>query len=76
MGKLRDEMQADMTLKRFSVHIQKGYLRCATHFARHFMRSPAEMGTQEVREFLLHRGVMWSSPYNVKGRRRVLARPA
>jgi len=54
MGKLRDQMQADMTLKRFSVHTQKGYLRCATHFARHFMRSPAEMGTPEVREFLLY----------------------
>jgi integrase/recombinase XerD len=54
MGKLRDQMQADMTLKRFSVHTQKGYLRCATHFARHFMRSPAEMGTAEVREFLLY----------------------
>jgi hypothetical protein len=26
MGKLRDQMQADMTLKRFSVHTQKGYL--------------------------------------------------
>lgn len=41
MGKLRDQMQADVILKHFSVYTHKGYLRCATHLARHFMRSAA-----------------------------------
>jgi integrase/recombinase XerD len=54
MGKLRDQMKADMTLRRFSVHTEKAYLKCAKDFAKHFMRSPAEMGTQEVREFVVH----------------------
>jgi integrase/recombinase XerD len=54
MGKLRDQMKADLALKRFSVHTEKAYLKCVKDFAKHFMRSPAEMGTEEVREFLLH----------------------
>lgn len=54
MGKLRDQMKADLTLKRLSVHTEKAYLKCVKDFAKHFMRSPAEMGTEEVREFLVY----------------------
>jgi integrase/recombinase XerD len=54
MGKLRDKMQEDLILKAYSPHTQEAYLRCAGHFARHFMRSPEEMGEQEIRDFLLH----------------------
>ena len=54
MGKLHDQMQEDLVLKAYSQHTQKAYLRCARHFAKHYMRSPEEMGEQEVRGFLLH----------------------
>lgn len=54
MGKLHDQMKADLVLKRFSPHTQKNYLRCVRHFAKHFMRSPDQMGHGEVRQFLLH----------------------
>lgn len=54
MGKLHDQMQEDLVLKAYSLHTQKAYLRCARHFVKHYMRSPEEMGQQEVRGFLLH----------------------
>ena len=54
MGKLHDRMEGDLILKAYSPHTQKAYLRGARHFARHYMRSPQEMGEQEVRDFLLH----------------------
>ena len=54
MGKLHDQMKEDLLLKAYSPHTQRAYLRCARHFASHYMRSPEEMGEQEVRDFLLH----------------------
>lgn len=52
MGQLRDKMAADLKLKGFSGSTQDCYLRCARHFAAHYMRSPAEMGETEIRGFL------------------------
>lgn len=54
MGKLREQMEGDLILKAYSPHTQSAYLRGARHFVRHYMRSPQEMGEQEVRDFLLH----------------------
>jgi len=36
MGKLQEQMKADLTLKGYSEHTHKGYLR---RFAKHFMRA-------------------------------------
>jgi len=54
MGRLQDQMKTDLLLKRYSPHTTRAYLRCIRDFAKHFMRSPAEMGETEVRQFLLH----------------------
>ena len=54
MGKLHDRMQEDLLLKAYSPHTQRAYLGCARHFARHYLRSPEEMGEPEIRSFLLH----------------------
>ena len=54
MGKLHDQMKEDLLLKAYSPHTQRAYLGCARHFASHYMRSPEEMGEQEIRGFLLH----------------------
>jgi integrase/recombinase XerD len=54
MGKLHDQLQEDLLLKAYSPHTQKAYLRCTRHFASHYMRSPEEMGEQEILGFLLH----------------------
>ena len=53
MGKLHDQMKEDLLLKAYSPHTMRSYLRCARHFVKHYMRSPEEMGEQEVRDFLL-----------------------
>ena len=53
MGQLYEKMASDLKLRRYSIRTQKGYLYCAKRFAKHFMRSPAEMGSKEIREFLL-----------------------
>jgi site-specific recombinase XerD len=47
-------MKGDLLLKAYSPHTQSAYLRCARHFASHYLRSPEEMGEQEIRGFLLH----------------------
>ncbi len=47
-------MKTDLLLKRYSPHTIRAYLRCIRDFAKHFMRSPTEMGETEVRQFLLH----------------------
>jgi len=54
MGQLRDKMEADLKLGRYSEATQRIYLYYAKKYAAHFHRSPEEMGEDEVREFLLY----------------------
>ena len=54
MGQLRDRMEADLKIGGYSLKTQKIYILYAKHFAKHFTRSPAEMGADEVRQFLVH----------------------
>ena len=55
MGQLRDRMAADLQLAGYTESTAKTYLYHVHQFAKHFMRSPAEMGEKEVREYVLHR---------------------
>ncbi len=54
MGQLRKRMEADLKIGGYSPSTQKIYLHYARQFAAHFTRSPAEMGAEEVRGFLLY----------------------
>jgi len=54
MGKLHEQMKADLTLKGYSPHTFAGYLPRCRKFAEHFNRSPEEMGEEEIRAFLLY----------------------
>lgn len=54
MGMLKDRMEADLRLQNLSSETQKKYLSCAYDFAKYHMESPAEMGEEEVREYLLY----------------------
>ncbi len=54
MGQLRDRMEADLRLGGYSPSTIKIYLLYAGQFAKHFGRSPAKMGDNEIRTFLLH----------------------
>ena len=55
MGKLRDRMEQDLRLGGYSPATQRIYLLYAREFARYYMRSPADMGEEEIRAYLLHR---------------------
>lgn len=54
MGKLRDQMQADLQLRGLSPKTQKAYLSQVRNFARYFKRSPDQLGENEVKEYLLY----------------------
>lgn len=54
MGQLRDRMEVDLRLAGYSPSTRKIYLCYARLFAKYHMRSPAEMGEEEIRQYLLH----------------------
>jgi len=54
MGELYNRMKAECLLRGLSPNTYNGHLCRCRRFAKHFMRSPAEMGEEEVRRFLLH----------------------
>jgi len=54
MGKLRDQMLADLQLNGAVPSTQKNYLRMVGGLARYFKRSPEELGEAELKEYLLY----------------------
>ena len=54
MGELRDRMEGDLLLKGLAEVTRTEYLRCAVHLAAYYRRSPAALGADEVRAYLLH----------------------
>jgi integrase/recombinase XerD len=52
MTPLRHQMTNDMRLRNFSPYTQRGYLFSVARFARHFNMSPANLGPDQVREYL------------------------
>jgi len=54
MGKLRDKMIRDMQVRHLRSATQESYLRSVRAFAAHFMKSPDEMGAEEIKTFLAH----------------------
>ena len=68
MGTLRDRMEADLRLRNLRPSTQRCYLRYVRTFAAYHMRSPADMGTKEVRDFLVHlRDERRLDPSTIKG---------
>jgi integrase/recombinase XerD len=54
MGKLRDQMLADMELRGLSRTTQKAYLREVRNFVKLYKKPPEQLGTKEVKEYLHH----------------------
>ena len=54
MGKLRDQMLVDLQLCGAKPRTQETYLREAENLAKYFNRSPAELGENELKEYLLY----------------------
>ena len=52
MGELRDQMEMDMRLRRFSPKTITCYLACMKGVAKHFGKSPAELGDEQIRAYL------------------------
>jgi len=54
MSTLREQMLADIQLKGVTPKTQKIYLREVSNYAKHFKKSPEELGEKEFREYLLY----------------------
>ena len=54
MGKLKDQMLVDLQLCGAKPRTQKTYLREAENLAKYFNRSPAELGEDNLKEYLLY----------------------
>jgi len=54
MTTLRQRMLEDMQVRNLSPQTQRTYLEQITRFARHFHRSPAGLGPEEIRAYQLH----------------------
>jgi site-specific recombinase XerD len=59
-------MTEDLKLKNYAKATRTEYVRCARHFAAYHMRSPAEMGEREIRDFLLALAFEQRSPEVLK----------
>jgi site-specific recombinase XerD len=54
MGKLRDQMKMELELRNYAPKTITAYLGHMTAYTRLFMKSPEEMGEEEVRKYLHH----------------------
>lgn len=67
MTPLRQRMLDDMRMRNLAPGTRDHYVRAVARFAKHFNRSPDQLGPEHVREYLLHLirvGASWSL-YNV-----------
>ena len=54
MTALRQRMTEDMQVRNLSLNTQKSYLQQITRFARHFDKSPALLGPEEIRSYQVY----------------------
>ena len=54
MTPLRQRMLEDMQIRNLSPHTQRAYVENVARFARHFHRSPAALGPEEIRTYQVH----------------------
>ncbi len=54
MSPLRRRMIEDMTVRNFSAYTQRNYLFAVTRLARHVQVSPADLGPEQLRDYLNH----------------------
>ena len=54
MSALRQRMTEDMQLRNLALNTQISYLLQVSCFARHFGKSPAELGEEEIRAYQIY----------------------
>ncbi|WP_394844954.1 phage integrase N-terminal SAM-like domain-containing protein [Pendulispora brunnea] len=57
VGVLRDRMMQDLELAGYAERTKRAYLDCIRAFVKFARRSPAEMGSEEVRRWVEHLGL-------------------
>lgn len=71
MGMLRDRMIREMQLRRFAPATQRAYLGAVIGLAKHYQRSPDQIGTEQVQDYILYlmntRKLQWSTVNVVSG---------
>ena len=69
MGALRDRMDGDLRLRGLAEVTRSEYLRSVYQFVAYYRRSPAELGAEDIRAYLLHLTQdLHFSPANLKMR--------
>lgn len=66
MGQLRERMMHDLELGGYRAKTRLIYLNAIRDFAKHFGRSPSELGADEVREWVEQLGKAGLSPQRVR----------
>ena len=66
MGELYDRMSRDLKLKGLAESTQSNYLRCCSGLARYHMKSPADLGETELKEYLAHVLMRGAGPETLK----------
>lgn len=65
MTPLRQRMLDDLRVRNYAAKTQTTYIQRVAHFAAYFKRSPEQLGTEEIRTYLVHladtKRVSWSS---------------
>jgi len=54
MGAIRERMIEELELRGLAPATKRSYLTCCRLFVAHFMKSPVQLGTEQVKTFLLH----------------------
>ncbi len=54
MTPLRQRFLDDLRMRNLSPRTQDAYVRAVAQFAKHFKRSPDQLGREHIREYLLH----------------------
>lgn len=54
MTPLRQRMLEDMQIRNLSPHTQQSYVQQVSQFARHFGKSPEQLGPEEIRAYQVY----------------------
>lgn len=54
MGAIRDRMIEELEMRGMAGPTKKSYLTCCRVFVAYFMKSPEQLGSREIKDFLLH----------------------
>lgn len=54
MSSLRERMLEDLRIRNYSPRTQQRYIECVASFAKHFGKSPDQLGPKEIRSFQVH----------------------